>query len=50
VIIYILLESGFTDLNPLPSDAQEGDLTKAKIFGIAFVSGFSERFVFPNFR
>jgi hypothetical protein len=48
VIVFILFQSGFVQLDLLSS--QLGVNPDAKIFGFAFLSGFSERFVFPDFQ
>lgn len=47
MIVYILFVSDFINLELVKNVAA---MEKSKIFGIAFLSGFSERFVFPNLR
>jgi hypothetical protein len=47
MMVYILFMGGFVT-NELV--AQLGVIPDPKVFGFAFLSGFSERIVFPNFR
>lgn len=47
VILFILFQGGLVDLELLK---KTGTGPSAKVFGFAFLAGFSERIIFPKFR
>ncbi len=47
MVLYILFTGGFVTIESVQA---LGTTPDSKIFGFAFISGFSERVVFPNFR
>lgn len=50
VIVFILFQSGFMELDMLNAENILQTSPGPGVFGFAFLSGFSERIVFPNFQ